>query len=113
MDLISDRDYSDEEYEKAFEVFQKQMHKYGITSILAMSGLDWGIRAKVYDNLFKKNKLNMRISNSIIIFADEDWKSQIDEIIKVRENYDCENFKTTTVKFLGDGVVEGLSLIHI
>ena len=44
MDLISDRDYSDEEYEKAFEVFQKQMHKYGITSILAMSGLDWGIR---------------------------------------------------------------------
>ena len=86
MDLISDRDYSNEEYEKAFEVFQKQMHKYGITSILAMSGLDWGIRAKVYDNLFKKNKLNMRISNSIIIFADEDWKSQIDEIIKVREN---------------------------
>ena len=107
MDLVSDRDYSDEEYEEAFEVFQKQLHKYGITSILAMSGLDWGIRAKVYDNLFKKNKLNMRISNSIIIFADEDWKSQIDEIIKVRENYDCENFKTTTVKFLGDGVVEG------
>ena len=49
----------------------------------------------------------MRISNGIIIFSDEDWKNQIDEIIKVKKSYDCEYFKTTTVKLLGDGVVEG------
>jgi predicted amidohydrolase YtcJ len=107
MDLIKEHEYGDEEYQKAFEVFQNQMHKYGITSILAMSGLDWGIKPEIYKNLYDKNKLKMRISNGIIIFSDEDWKNQIDEIIKVKKSYDCEYFKTTTVKLLGDGVVEG------
>lgn len=105
--LIKERDYSDEEYAKAFEVFQGKMHEYGITSILAMSGLDWGIKPKVYSELYKKNKLKMRISNSIIIFSDSNWKNQIDQVKKIREDYDCDYFRTTTIKLLGDGVVEG------
>lgn len=105
--LIKEHDYTDEEYSNAFEVFQEKMHEYGITSILAMSGLNWGIRPKVYKDLYKQNKLKMRISNSIIIFNGEDYKSQIDKIKRVKEGYDCDYFKTTTVKLLGDGVVEG------
>lgn len=49
----------------------------------------------------------MKISNSMIIFSDEDIKSQIDEIKNIREKYDSDLFKITTIKLLADGVVEG------
>lgn len=107
--LVREDDYTDEEYAKAFEVFQEQMHEYGITSILAMSGLNWGIMPNVYKELYDQNKLNMRISNSVIIYGEEHWKSQGEKIKKIREDYDCDYFKTTTIKLLGDGVVEGSS----
>ena len=105
--LIEEHNYTDEEYMKAFELFQSKMHEYGITSILSMSGLNWGMSPKVFETLYEQNKLKMRISNSIIIFSDESAINQIEEIKKVREDYDSNYFKTTTVKLLGDGVVEG------
>ncbi|WP_434799306.1 amidohydrolase [Terrisporobacter vanillatitrophus] len=105
--LVREDDYTDEEYANAFELFQEKMHEYGITSILAMSGLNWGIMPEVYKELYNKNKLNMRISNSVIIYGEEHWKAQGDKIKKIKEDYDCDYFKTTTIKLLGDGVVEG------
>ena len=105
--LIEEHNYTDEEYMKAFELFQSKMHEYGITSILSMSGLNWGMQPKMFKTLYEQNKLKMRISNSIIIFSDESAINQIDEIKKVRDDYDSNYFKTTTVKLLGDGVVEG------
>lgn len=105
--LVREDDYTDEEYANAFELFQEKMHEYGITSILAMSGLNWGIMPQVYKELYDKNKLNMRISNSVIIYGEEHWKAQGDKIKKIKEDYDCDYFKTTTIKLLGDGVVEG------
>lgn len=105
--LVREDDYTDEEYANAFELFQEKMHEYGITSILAMSGLNWGIMPEVYKELYDKNKLNMRISNSVIIYGEEHWKIQGEKIKKIKQNYDCDYFKTTTIKLLGDGVVEG------
>lgn len=105
--LVREDDYTDEEYANAFELFQEKMHEYGITSILAMSGLNWGIMPQVYKELYDKNKLNMRISNSVIIYGEEHWKIQGEKIKKIKQNYDCDYFKTTTIKLLGDGVVEG------
>lgn len=105
--LVREDDYTDEEYANAFELFQEKMHEYGITSILAMSGLNWGIMPEVYKELYDKNKLNMRISNSVIIYGEEHWKIQGEKIKKIKEDYDCDYFKTTTIKLLGDGVVEG------
>lgn len=105
--LVKEDDYTDEEYANAFELFQEKMHEYGITSILAMSGLNWGIMPEVYKELYDKNKLNMRISNSVIIYGEEHWKTQGEKIKKIKEDYDCDYFKTTTIKLLGDGVVEG------
>ena len=83
------------------------MHKYGITSILSISGLNWGIQPKHYEKLSKEKKLKLRVSNGIMIFSDEDYKEQINKIIELRDKYKSEYFKTTTVKLLGDGVVEG------
>ncbi len=105
--LIKEDEYTDEQYSQAFELFQKEMHEYGITSILAMSGLNWGIMPEVYKKLYDNNKLNMRISNSVIIYGEEYWKTQAEKIQKIKQDYDCDYFKTTTIKLLGDGVVEG------
>ena len=110
--LIEEHNYTDEEYMKAFELFQSKMHEYGITSILSMSGLNWGMQPKMFKTLYEQNKLKMRISNSIIIFSDESAINQIDEIKKIRKDFDSHYFKTTTVKLLGDGVVEG-STAHL
>ena len=105
--LIKEHDYSEEEYMKAFELFQRNMHKFGITSILSMSGIKWGMGPSAYKRLFEEEKLKMRVSNSIIIFPNEDIKSQIDEIKSIREKYNWDLFKTTTIKLLADGVIEG------
>ncbi|WP_153971378.1 amidohydrolase [Romboutsia faecis] len=105
--IIEEHNYSEEEYMKAFELFQRKMHEFGITSILSMSGMKFGMSPNAYKRLFEEGKLKMRISNSIIIFSDEDIKSQIDEIKNIREKYDLDLFKTTTIKLLADGVIEG------
>ena len=104
--LADDSSYSDEQFIKAFEEFQKDMHKLGITSMLSISGFTWGIQPKHYEALYKDNLLKLRVSNSIMIFPYDDYCGQIDEIIKIREKYDNEYFKTVNVKILGDGVVE-------
>ena len=54
--LIEEHNYTDEEYMKAFELFQSKMHEYGITSILSMSGLNWGMSPKIFKTLYEQNK---------------------------------------------------------
>ncbi len=105
--IIKEQDYSKEQYKKAFELFQDKMHRYGITSILSISGLNWGMSSDVYEELYKQDKLKLRVSNSIAILPDIDIKEQIDEITDIRKKYQSRYFKTTTIKLLGDGVVEG------
>ncbi|MGL5312866.1 MAG: amidohydrolase [Peptostreptococcaceae bacterium] len=105
--LVKEQDYSIEQYVKAFELFQNKMHSFGITSIFSISGLNWGITPAAYEKLFKEDKLKLRVSNGIMIFSDKEVKSQIDEVIYIRNKYKNKFFKTTGVKLLGDGVVEG------
>ena len=106
-DLVDEYYYSEKEYMLAFELFQKKMHEYGITSILSISGLNWGMSPNAYKNLQKENKLKLRVSNSIMLWWDEDVIDQIDKIKRIRTKYNSNLFKTVTVKFLADGVVEG------
>ena len=83
------------------------MHTFGVTSILSLSGFKWGIQPQVYKKLIDENKLKMRISAGFSISTEEDPIEQIDRIKAIRDNFDSDYFKTTTVKLLADGVVEG------
>lgn len=105
--LVKEGEYTDYQYQKAFELFQKKMHKFGVTSILSLSGFKWGIQPQVYKKLMDENKLKMRISAGFSISPGEDPIEQIDKIKAIRDNFDSDYFKTTTVKLLADGVVEG------
>lgn len=105
--LVKEGEYTDYQYQKAFELFQKKIHKFGVTSILSLSGFKWGIQPQVYKKLIDENKLKMRISAGFSISPGEDPIEQIDRIKAIRDNFDSDYFKTTTVKLLADGVVEG------
>lgn len=109
--IIKEQNYSANQYKKAYDIFQKKMHKYGITSILSISGLKWELNpndySKIYEQLDKENNLKIRVSNAVTVFPDDDIKVQIENIKNIRANYNSRYFKTTTVKILGDGVVEG------
>lgn len=105
--LVKEGEYTDYQYQKAFELFQKKMHKFGVTSILSLSGFKWGIQPQVYKKLIDENKLKMRISAGFSISPEEDPIEQINRIKAIRDNFDSDYFKTTTVKLLADGVVEG------
>lgn len=105
--LVKEGEYTDYQYQKAFELFEQKMHRFGVTSILSLSGFKWGIQPQVYKNLIDENKLKMRISAGFSISPEEDPIEQIDRIKAIRDNFDSDYFKTTTVKLLADGVVEG------
>lgn len=105
--LVKEGEYTDYQYQKAFELFQHKMHELGITSILSLAGFKWGMQPSVYKKLMDENKLKMRISAGFSISPEEDPVEQIDRIKSIRENFDSDYFKTTTVKLLADGVVEG------
>ncbi len=109
--IIKEHRYSANQYKRAYEIFQKKMHKYGITSILSISGLRWELSpndyAKIYDQIDKENNLKIRVSNAVTIFPEDDIKEQIENIKKIRDDYKSNYFKTITIKILGDGVVEG------
>ncbi len=105
--LVKEGDYTDYQYQKAFELFQENMHKFGVTGILSLSGFEWGMQPEVYKRLIEQNKLKMRVSSGISISPEEDPIKQIDRINEIRKKFDSDYFKTTTVKFLADGVIEG------
>ena len=105
--LVKEGEYVDYQYKEAFELFQEKMHKFGVTSILSLSGFKWGMQPEVYNKLIDEGKLKMRVSAGFSISPEEDPVEQIDRIKSIRDNFDLDYFKTTTVKLLADGVVEG------
>lgn len=105
--LTDEVEYSEKQLLKAFEHFQKMMHSYGVTSMLSLSGLKWGIQCETYEELIKKDKLKMRVTGSIMIDPKEDIDTQLQMIKERRERFKFENFKITNIKLLTDGVVEG------
>lgn len=107
--LVKEGEYTNYQYKKAFELFQQKMHKFGVTSILSLSGFEWGIQPEVYSKLIEEDNLKMRVSAGFSISPDLDLKNQIEMIKNRKDKFDSKYFKTTTVKFLADGVVEGVT----
>lgn len=107
--LVKEGQYTNYQYKKAFELFQQKMHKFGVTSILSLSGFEWGIQPEVYSKLIEENNLKMRVSAGFSISLDLDLQNQIQMIKNRKDKFDSRYFKTTTVKFLADGVVEGVT----
>lgn len=54
---------TDEQYKEAILKFQEEMHSFGMTGVMNMSGSDKSL--KVLNELEKEGKLTMRVVNAI------------------------------------------------
>lgn len=108
MELVKFEEFSGGEYIHAVKEFQKMMHSYGYTAILAIDS-----PAECLAALDRRGELNMRISGSFVFYPDKPVHEQFDELKKIRDAYDCALIKNTVIKIFVDGVVEhGTAYLH-
>jgi hypothetical protein len=108
MELIKFEEFSGDENLSAVVEFQKMMHGYGYTAVLAIDA-----PAECLAALSRRGGLNMRVSNSFIFYPDKPLKDQFDELKKIRDAYDCPLVKNDIIKIFVDGVVEhGTAYLH-
>ncbi len=104
--LIPDPKYSKEQYIKALQKFQENMHSYGITGILAMSNSTYGMTPKTYTDLEKLNKLKLRVEYATLLTPDENLEDKINKIKRNKDTLKSKYLKRNTVKIFADGVIE-------
>lgn len=109
LTLIPKKQYSKDQYIKAFEVFQQEMHSYGITNIVALN-VDYisGIfNLEAYKSIIEQEMLNIRISY-VEYINPQNYKSQIENIVFERDNklFKIPFFKIIGTKVLADGVID-------
>ena len=108
MELVKFEEFSGGENLLAVKEFQKMMHGYGYTAILAIDS-----PAECLAALDRRGELNMRISGSFGFYPDKPINEQFDELKKIRDAYDCTLVKNNLIKIFVDGVVEhGTAYLH-
>lgn len=105
-DLVPAQEFTEDQLINAADEFQKYMHGLGYTEVIGTPG-----GADEFLALDKQEKLKMYASNAIIMDPQADVTKQVQDAIKERDTYNKEgkNCKITTLKFLGDGVIEGVT----
>ena len=78
-----------------------------IPIVLSILGFKWCMDPEIYKELINDDRLKIRVSAGFSISPDISPIHQIDIIRGIRERIDSNYFKTTTIKFLADGVIEG------
>ncbi|HBC75418.1 MAG TPA: amidohydrolase [Candidatus Wallbacteria bacterium] len=108
MELIKFEEFSGGEILQAVKEFQKMMHGYGYTAILAIDA-----PAECLAALSRSGELNMRVSGSFVFYPDKPLNDQFDELKKIRSAHDCPLVKNNIIKIFVDGVVEhGTAYLH-
>lgn len=107
MRLIALPDYSLAQYIEALLAFQRKMHSFGITGIQCFSSLLFPMIFKACDTMQSNGQLLLRVRGAMTMSTEEDLTTQLEEIVRFRQQYHSPYLKVTTVKFFTDGVVEG------
>ncbi len=108
MELVKFEEFSVAENILAVKEFQKMMHGYGYTAILAIDA-----PAECLAALDRHGELNMHISGAFVFYPDKPVNEQFDELKKIRDAYDCALVKNNVIKIFVDGVVEhGTAYLH-
>lgn len=108
MDLIPANTYSDEQYDKAVEEFQKNMSAMGYTAIMTLGGepvLKQLMPA--WEKLEKDGKLQLRVSAAVTIDPNAALDQQLATLKDMSAKYNDGFLKVNTAKFFADGVIEG------
>ncbi|WP_313799630.1 amidohydrolase [Cytobacillus sp.] len=115
MDLLTDvqalSTLTDEQYKEAILEFQKEMHSFGMTGIMNMSGSDRSL--KVMNELEKEGKLTMRVANAITFGPETGPDDAAKKIHDAGKKYNSDWLSINTVKLFADGVTEGKTALFV
>lgn len=105
--LVKQPSYTLEQTVQGMKAFQRRMHSYGITGVLAIMGRSNQLMLTAWDDLRKRDELALHVRCAITVNPQEDVPSQLAAIDQWRKEYHSPYFQITTAKFFADGVVEG------
>lgn len=115
MDMLADvqalSSLTDEQYKEAILEFQKEMHSFGMTGIMNMSGSDRSL--KVMNELEKAGKLTMRVANAITFGPETGPEDAAKKIHDAGKKYNSDWLSINTVKLFADGVTEGKTALFV
>jgi predicted amidohydrolase YtcJ len=115
MDLLADvqalSNLTDEQYKEAILEFQQEMHSFGMTGVMNMSGGDRSL--KVLNELEKEGKLTMRVANAIVFGPETQPEEAVAKIQDAGNKYDSDWLSVNTVKLFADGVTEGKTALFV
>ncbi|WP_436371522.1 amidohydrolase [Cytobacillus sp. BC1816] len=115
MDLLADvqalSNLTDEQYKEAILEFQKEMHSFGMTGVMNMSGGDRSL--KVLNELEKEGKLTMRVANAIVFGPETQPEEAVAKIEEAGKKYNSDWLSVNTVKLFADGVTEGKTALFV
>ncbi len=108
MDLIPPAQYGAQQYEQALELFQRRMHGWGYTGMLAM-GSPPVQRAMMdaYEHLHRAGRLTLRVHLAVTVDPGLPLEPQLDEMHALQRRGQRCGVEVSTAKFFADGVVEG------
>jgi len=110
MDLVATviPDYTLAQYEEAIEYFQRDVAApVGLTQVLDAKMAPGSTACAAFENLAKQGKLTMRVQGALELHPDEAIAPQIKMAIAERAKHTTPYFRTKSVKFFVDGVIEG------
>jgi predicted amidohydrolase YtcJ len=109
-DLVPAQQFTAEQMQAAYIAFQDYMHSLGYVGITSMSsGITSADLSDPFVEMDKSGTLKLYITKNTVIDPNTDYAPQIQEAIKGRDAYSSEFYKSTSLKFFADGVIEGVT----
>jgi len=115
VDLLADVqalfNLTEEQYKEAILGFQEEMHSFGMTGIMNMSGSDMSL--KVMKELEEEGKLTMRVANAFTFDPGTKPDEGVKKILAAGKKYNSDWISVNTVKLFSDGVTEGKTALFV
>ena len=109
-DLVPAQKYTEDQIREAHIAFQDFMHSLGYVGITHMSsGITAVDKTDPFIDMDKEGILKLYITKNTVIDPNGDYAAQIEAAKEIRDAYNSEFYKTTSLKFFADGVVEGVT----
>ncbi|WP_195282984.1 amidohydrolase [Harryflintia acetispora] len=99
--------FSEEQDMIALRAYQEQMHRFGYTGMMSMSGQITPNPVAAMHELDGRGELKMRVSASLTVYPEREIGEQLDYIARKREEYRSERLDLRVAKFFGDGTTGG------
>lgn len=110
QELIVPQEYTDAQFEEGYKAFEEGQVAMGYVGLTDMTqGITAVDQKDVFKAMDEAGELKMYVTSNTVMDPNKDYKAQIDAAIEVRDSYQTETYKKTSLKFFADGVIEGVT----